>query len=231
MLFRHTLTLFFLVLLIPNQIYAYDNLPPEKRLQICCELRDALNPSSSHHQAHWWTASKIIIASFAGAGTVYTATKLDAPPEATPQANKNRDKLLKIQAAIYHLRKNLGANPPPIAGPSDAPNPLPQAPMSFTKGQVFTFAATTAASYVILSLFFDKKIMSPSATLKAFLINWPDYSMHAPQILCREARPLYAGYLRQGDAIIADKKTAELIILAFTVFLTAEIELITQSLC
>lgn len=231
MLFRYPLTLFFLVLLIPKQIYAYDNLPPEKRLQICCELRNALNPSSSHHQARWWTASKIIIASIAAAGTVYTATKLDAPQEAIPEANKNHAKLLKIQEAIHRLRKNLGATPPPIAATTAAPNPLPQARISLRRGQVFTFAATTAGSYLILSLFFDKKIMSPSATLKAFLINWPDYSMHAPQILCREARPLYAGYLRQGDAIIADKKTAELIILAFTVFLTAEIELITQSLC
>jgi hypothetical protein len=220
-----------IALLIPCKTYAtYNTLPPEKRLQICCELHNALNPSKSHYQPYWWIASKIIIASLVAASTTYTAAKLDTRQEAKPEQNTNRNNLLKIQTAIHRLRKNLGTNPSPITTAFAIPNHLAQGQMSLTKGQFFMFVASTAASYLIVSLFFDNKIISHRTVLKEFLINWPDYSIHAPENLCTEARSLYASYLHQGDSVIADEKTAELIILAFTVFLRVEIEAITRSL-
>jgi hypothetical protein len=205
----------------------YTTQPPEKRLQICQSLHDMLQPASMHGEKKW-LLSKAAIAILTGAGITYAAHAFAPSNHQAVQLSTQRSKLLKLRNALHAIKASLNEEAvvrPVVTATHVAPvHPIPKYWLALS------FTATSGAIYLLLGKLFDKKMQSNTATLKNFLMHWPDLVEIAPSTFCQDVRPLYGAYLRDGDSAIPNERTAELIILAFTVFLTQEIEAISQSL-
>lgn len=214
-----TVASFFLALLF--FLPSLKGMPLEKRVQMCFVMQDALKPQIST----WWQWGKIGTSTLVGLGASLAFSYIDPTEKTTPVAVQRFNRLVKAYAALNKVRAQLNPN---VAAPRTfSPPEIPASPSLLQMG---VFALSGVATYFLLTLFADRFGSSHIMTLKAFLADWPDYAFYAPQTLREEAGSLYGAYLRQGDEALGDEDTAELILIAFDVFLTEEIQAISNTL-
>lgn len=205
----------------------YKSMPPEKRLQMCQALQKELNsyPNFYGKPNQLWPYGKACIAITTAAGITYGAYSLAPSTTAARDLAHKQSNLIKLRNVLKVLRPTKTIDNTQTSNQTlTIIQPIPLYWLGLT------FVAMSSAFYLLLSKFYDQKMHSHKATVKKFLTLWPDFVEYAPDSFKEDVRPLYAAYLQDGDSVIANERTAALIILAFNVFLTGEIEAISQSL-
>lgn len=195
-------------------------MPAEKRAQMCFTMQTALNPQTPI----WWKAGKIGISAITGVAAALFVGYLDTTPQTPSPKIERFNRLISAYNAINTVRAKFD---PTTTNPTFT---APHIPTSPTLLQVATFLATGVVAYYLLTLTADKIGKPYTTALKTFLNDWPDYAFYAPQTMREEAGALYGAYLRDEVDALMNEQTAQLILLAFDVFLTEEIQSISQAL-
>jgi hypothetical protein len=229
---RHLASLFFCVALcILSRPYAlasiYKQLPVEQKIKICEDLLHKLTPINTRISSQTWISYKLGFAAAIGliASLVngYCESKRYAAAAQRARADLNQvyedmNRLVRTHNLNYSAVELLPTNEPVIT-------------IALNHTTTFVFLITTAAVYAASSLLLDNLWLSYRTTLFDFLQQWPDLVSTAPPQFIEEVRTLYGSYLRNRAVnAIPDEHTAKLILLAFTVFLTAEMEGVAQIL-
>ena len=215
----HTFLLTLLIFFIPQPSAC---LPPEKRIQMCLAMQDALKPRVPTH----WHIGKAGLSGLAGLTAAITVTMMEDSTSMSGMILRNFNRVVQMQLRVNRFRTNLNSLLPKILQdpPEAKQTPFP------SSAQTIIFCATSAATYFLLTVLGDPFLKSHTATLKLFLNDWPDFVPYAPQKLREEAGSLFGAHFREGDKAIPNEYCAKLILEAFNIFLIEEIQLLSQSL-